>query len=73
MINLPTYMVIMKVMWKNEHSGHTPRIIQGLIDLSEHLNHPSVFSRNIQIALSQPDEAKIELQFKLHAIQSLES
>lgn len=54
-------MVIMKVIWKNDFTGHIPRVIEGIVDLSEHLDSNSIFGKNVQIALQQPDEANIEL------------
>lgn len=54
-------MVLMKVIWKNDMTGYIPRVIEGLVDLSEHMDHNSIFGKNVQIALQQPDEANIEL------------
>jgi hypothetical protein len=60
MIKLPVYIILLKLIWKKPQSLTFPRIVQGVIDLSDFIRGGNM-GKNVSISLSQPEEALLEL------------
>ncbi|CDW82681.1 pumillio protein 3 [Stylonychia lemnae] len=63
--------ILFKVIWTKQNNAKLPRIIQGMIDLQQYMQEGKL-SQNIQVQLDQPEEATVELQFKVLNQQNYE-
>lgn len=67
-ISLPSPLALLNVVWKTPFASNFKKIHSGHMDLQDFVrraSHSPSNNNNIQLSLNIPEEANLELQFKI--------